>query len=136
MVVAVQVGVETLLAAEAELGGVLAPVTEVPLPDPPTPEAVLGLVVDRIRTVLDRATRPCAGVGVALPCAVGADGSALAAHNLLLAELGAGAYGAGRPAQLARARCAAAGRRQRRQPGRAGRGPARRGPRRRTTCCC
>ncbi len=82
MVVAVQVGVETLLATEARLGGVLTPVSEVALPAPPTPEAVLGLVVDQIRTVLDRATRPCAGVGVALPCAVGADGSALAAHNL------------------------------------------------------
>ena len=83
MVVAIQVGVETLMAAEAELGAVLGPVTEVPLPDPATPEAVLGLVVDRVRIVLDRATRPCAGVGVALPTAVGADGSALAAHNLL-----------------------------------------------------
>jgi len=82
MVVAVQVGVETLLVAEAELGAVLGPVTEIPLPDPPTPEAVLGLVVDRVRAVLDRATRPCAGVGVALPSAVSSDGAALSAHNL------------------------------------------------------
>ena len=82
MVVAVQVGVETVRVAEAELGGVLGPVTELPLPDPPAPDAVLGLVVDRVRMVLDRVTRPCAGVGVALPCAVGTDGSALAAHHL------------------------------------------------------
>ena len=83
MVVAIQVGVETLMAAEVELGAGLGPVTEVPLPDPATPEAVLGLVVDRVRIVLDRASRPCVGVGVALPTAVGADGSAQAAHNLL-----------------------------------------------------
>jgi len=82
MVVAVQVGVETLVVAEAALGAVLGPVTEVPLPDPPTPEAVLGLVVDRIRMMLDQADRPCAGVGVALPSAVGHDGTALNAHNL------------------------------------------------------
>jgi predicted NBD/HSP70 family sugar kinase len=82
MVVAVQVGVETMLVAETGLGAALGPVTEIPLPDPPTPEAVLGLVVDRVRGVLDRATRPCAGVGVALPAAVSRDGSALSAHNL------------------------------------------------------
>ena len=82
MVIAVQVGVETLKVAEAALGAVLGPVTEVPLPDPPTPEAVLGLVVDRIRTGLNRASRPCAGVGVALPAAVGHDGSVMNAHNL------------------------------------------------------
>jgi predicted NBD/HSP70 family sugar kinase len=82
MVVAVHVGVETLVVAEAGLGGLLGPVTEMALPDRPTPEAVLGLVADQVRSVLDHAVRPCAGVGVALPSAVGDDGSVLAAHNL------------------------------------------------------
>ncbi len=82
MVVAVEIGVETLLVAESGLGAALGAVTEVPLPDPPTPEAVLGLVAERVGVVLDRTMRPCAGVGVALPSAVGNDGSALAAHHL------------------------------------------------------
>lgn len=105
MVVAVQVGVQSILVAGAELGGALGAMAEIPLPDPPAPDAVLGLVVDQVRGVLESATRPCAGIGVALPSAVGEDGSALSAHHLrwpnavpartvlagLLADLGHGA---------------------------------------------
>ena len=136
MVVAVHVGVETVLVAEAELGAVLGPVTEVPLPDPATPEAVLGLVVDRVRMVLDRATWPCAGVGVSvLPTAVGAD-DRLWLPTTCSAELGPGANGAGGPARLARTRGAAAGCRQRRQPGRAGGVSGTAPAAARTTCWC
>jgi predicted NBD/HSP70 family sugar kinase len=82
MALAVHVGVETMTVTEAQLGGRLGPVREVPLPDPATPDAVLGRVVDQVRLRLAAAMRPCVGIGVALPSAVGNDGSALAANNL------------------------------------------------------
>ena len=80
-VLAVQVQATTALITEVRLGGTLGPVDEVPLPAPSTPAAVLGLLADLIGERLAAARRPL-GVGVALPSAVGADGTALAAHHL------------------------------------------------------
>ena len=45
-VLAVQVQATSVLIAQARLGGVLGPVDEVPLPEPTTPESVLGLIAD------------------------------------------------------------------------------------------
>ena len=79
---AVQVQAETLLVAEVALGGTLGPVTELPLPRPATPEAVLTLAADHLATWFETATSRCAGVGVAVPSAVADDGTALIALNL------------------------------------------------------
>ena len=80
-VVAVQVRATSALIAQVRLGGVLGPIEEVPLPAPSTPEAVLGLVAELLAERLEAADRPV-GVGLALPSAVGSDGTALAAHHL------------------------------------------------------
>ena len=103
-VLAVQVQATTALIARARLGGTLGTIDEVPLPEPSTPGAVLGLIADLISERLAATRRPL-GVGLALPSAVGADGTALAAHHLawphavparrLLAELLAEAGHAG-----------------------------------------
>jgi predicted NBD/HSP70 family sugar kinase len=61
---------------------VLGPVAEVPLPVPTTPQAVLGLIADLLSARLAATDRPPFGVGLALPSAVGSDGTALAAHHL------------------------------------------------------
>src|SRR5690349_19564952 len=81
-VLAVQVQATTVLIAQARLGGVLAQVDEVPLPDPATPESVLALIADLLSARLRAADRRPLGVGLALPSAVGSDGTALAAHHL------------------------------------------------------
>jgi predicted NBD/HSP70 family sugar kinase len=81
-VLAVQVQATSVLIAEARLGGVLGPVAEVPLPVPTTPQAVLGLIADLLSARLAATDRPPFGVGLALPSAVGSDGTALAAHHL------------------------------------------------------
>jgi len=79
---AVQVQAETLLIAEVGLGGMSGTVTELPLPRPSRPEAVLTLAADHLAGSLEAATRPCVGVGVAVPSAVADDGTALIALNL------------------------------------------------------
>ena len=60
----------------------LGQVDEVPLPEPATPESVLGLIAELLSARLPTADRPPVGVGLALPSAVGSDGTALAAHHL------------------------------------------------------
>jgi predicted NBD/HSP70 family sugar kinase len=70
------------LVVEVALGGALGPVTELPLPGPTSPQAVLSLAADQLATWLETATRPCAGIGVAVPSAVADDGTALIALNL------------------------------------------------------
>jgi len=79
---ATQVQAETLLIAEVGLGGALGPVTELPLPQPTTPRAVLTLAADHLATRLETATRRRAGIGVAVPSAVADDGTALSALHL------------------------------------------------------
>lgn len=79
---ALQIETETLLIGEAGLGGRLGPVTEVSLPFPASPQAVLELAAEQLVSHLERSSRPCAGIGVALPSAVSNDGTALAAFNL------------------------------------------------------
>jgi predicted NBD/HSP70 family sugar kinase len=81
-VIAVQVQAKSLLIARARLGGALGRVDEVALPHPASPESVLGLVADLLVARLATTDRPPFGVGVALPSAVGSDGTALAAHPL------------------------------------------------------
>jgi predicted NBD/HSP70 family sugar kinase len=81
-VLAVQVQATSVLIAQARLGGVLGPVQEVPLPEPTTPASVLGLIADLVSARLGATDLPPFGVGLALPSAVGSDGSALAAHHL------------------------------------------------------
>ena len=81
-VVAVQVQAKTILIAQARLGGVLGPVEEVQLPEPSTPESVLGLIADLLSARHLLSDRAPFGVGLALPSAVGSDGTALAAHHL------------------------------------------------------
>lgn len=81
-VLAVQVQARSVLIAPARLGGVLGPIDEVPLPEPTTPESVIGLISEVLADRLARADRPPFGVGLALPSAVGSDGTALAAHPL------------------------------------------------------
>lgn len=77
---AVQVRTGTLLLADAGLGGRLGPVTEVPLPRPATPGAVLDLAATLVAQRVGRGR--VVGAGIALPSAVGHDGTALAALNL------------------------------------------------------
>ena len=81
-VLAVQVQATSVLIAQARLGGVLGRVDEVPLPEPATPESVLGLIADLLSARRVTPDRPPFGVGLALPSAVGSDGTALAAHHL------------------------------------------------------
>jgi len=81
-VLAVQVQARSVLIAEAHLGGVLGQVDEVPLPEPTTPESVLGLIADLLSARLTTTNRRPFGVGLAMPSAVGSDGTALAAHPL------------------------------------------------------
>ena len=81
-VLAVQVQARSVLVTLARLGGKLGPVDEVPLPETATPEAVLGLIADLLCTRFATPGRPPFGVGLALPSAVGSDGTALAAHHL------------------------------------------------------
>jgi len=81
-VLAVQVQATTVLIAHAGLGGARGAVDEIPLPAPATPDAVLGLVADLVIARLTGSARPSFGVGLALPSAVGSDGTALAAHHL------------------------------------------------------
>jgi predicted NBD/HSP70 family sugar kinase len=78
---AVQVQAETLLLAEVGLGNVLGAVTELPL-SRSDPQAVLTLAVDHLDKRLRRDRHPIFGIGVGLPSAVDADGTALAALNL------------------------------------------------------
>jgi predicted NBD/HSP70 family sugar kinase len=81
-VLAVQVQATSMLIARARLGGRLGPVDEVPLPEPTTPESVLGLIAELLSARLATSDRPPFGIGLALPSAVGSDGTALAAHHL------------------------------------------------------
>ena len=81
-VLAVLVQTKSVLIAEARLGGVLGPVEQVPLPEPTTPESVLGVIAARLSARLTTTDRPAFAVGLALPSAVGTDGTALAAHHL------------------------------------------------------
>jgi predicted NBD/HSP70 family sugar kinase len=81
-VLAVQVQAKTVLIAQGRLGGVLGQVEERPLPEPATPDGVLGLVGDLLARRFETFDRPPIGVGLALPSAVGSDGTALAAHHL------------------------------------------------------
>ena len=81
-VVAVQVQATSVLIADARLGGLLGKVDEVPLPEPATPQSVLGLIADLLSARLAAASRPPFGIGLALPSAVGSDGTALAALYL------------------------------------------------------
>jgi predicted NBD/HSP70 family sugar kinase len=81
-VLAVHVQATSVLIAQARLGGVLGPVDEVPLPARATPESVLGLIADLLSARLVTPDRPPFGIGLALPSAVGSDGTALAAHHL------------------------------------------------------
>ena len=83
---AVQVQAETLLLAEVGLGNVLGAVSELPLTELPRsgsdPQAVLTLTVDHLDERLRSARRPIVGIGVGVPSAVDAEGTALAALNL------------------------------------------------------
>ena len=79
---ALQVQTETLVIADVHLGGGLGTLTEVPLPRPATPARVLTLAARQLAQQLAALRTPCAGIGVALPSAVGDDGTALAAFNL------------------------------------------------------
>ena len=81
-VLAVQVQATSVLIAPARLGGVLGRVDEVPLPEPATPGSVLGLIADLVVARYATMDRRPLGVGLALPSAVGSDGTALAAHHL------------------------------------------------------
>ena len=81
-VLAVQLQAETVLVAEAQLGGTLGRIDEFALPAPATPESVLGLLGSVLSQRLTNAVRPPFGIGLALPSAVGSDGTALAAHHL------------------------------------------------------
>ena len=81
-VLAVQVQARSVLIAPARLGGVLGEVDEVPLSESTTPASVLGLVADLLAARYSTTDRAPFGVGVALPSAVGSDGTALAAHHL------------------------------------------------------
>jgi predicted NBD/HSP70 family sugar kinase len=81
-VLAVQVQATSVLIAQARLGGVLGQVDEVPLPEPATPGSVLGLIAELLSARLATPDRPPIGIGLALPSAVGSDGTALAAHPL------------------------------------------------------
>jgi predicted NBD/HSP70 family sugar kinase len=80
-VLAVQLQASSVLLARARLGGLLGPVEEVPLPDPSNPDSVLDLISDLI-SARCATPGPPTGVGLALPSAVGSDGTALAAHPL------------------------------------------------------
>ncbi len=82
VVFAVQVQAASLLIAHARLGGVLGTIDEIPLPESTSPETVLALVGDLLSERLATTDRPALGVGLALPSAVGSDGTALAAHHL------------------------------------------------------
>ena len=82
VVLAVQVQAETVLVAEARLGGTLGRIDEFALPAPATPESVLGLLAQVLSERLTTAVRLPFGIGLALPSAVGSDGTALAAHHL------------------------------------------------------
>lgn len=79
---ALQVQTETLVIADVHLGGELGTLAEVPLPQPVTPARVLTLAARQLGRRLATLHTPCAGIGVALPSAVGDDGTALAAFNL------------------------------------------------------
>ncbi|MET0865090.1 MAG: ROK family protein [Nakamurella sp.] len=81
-VLAVQVQATSLLITQARLGGELDPIEEVTLPRPSTPELVVSLIADLVAARIAAADRPPFGVGLALPSAVGSDGTALAAHHL------------------------------------------------------
>ena len=52
------------------------------MPEPATPDAVLGLIADLLAERLASTDRAPFGIGLALPSAVGSDGTALAAHHL------------------------------------------------------
>jgi predicted NBD/HSP70 family sugar kinase len=80
--VAVQLHADALSAATVGLGGARQQVVEQPLPSPPAPGPVLTQVAVVAARLARSTTRPCVGVGVALPSALGDDGSALAALYL------------------------------------------------------
>lgn len=80
--VAVQLHADTLSAAAVGLGGARQRVVEEPLPSPAAPGPVLAQVAAVAARLVRSTSRRCVGVGVALPSALGDDGSALAAHYL------------------------------------------------------
>jgi predicted NBD/HSP70 family sugar kinase len=80
--VAIQLHADALSAATVGLGGARQRLVEEPLPSPPTPGAVVTQLAAVAVQLARSTTRPCLGVGVALPSALGDDGSALAAHYL------------------------------------------------------
>lgn len=80
--VAVQLHADALSAATVGLGGSRQQVVQQPLPSPAEPGPVLTQVAAVAAALARSTTRPCVGVGVALPSAFGDDGSALAALYL------------------------------------------------------
>lgn len=80
--VAVQLHADALSAATVGLGGTRQQLVEELLPRPAAPGRVVTQVAAVAATLARSTTRPCIGVGVAVPSAVGDDGSALAAHYL------------------------------------------------------
>ncbi len=80
--VAIQLHADALSAATVGLGGGRQQVVEQPLPSPAAPGPVLTQVAALAAKLVRSTTRPCIGVGVALPSALGDDGSALAALYL------------------------------------------------------
>jgi predicted NBD/HSP70 family sugar kinase len=80
--VAVLVQVDTLSAATVGLGGERLRRIEQPLPSPTRPGPVVAQVAAVAAELARSSTRPCVGLGVALPSAIGGDGGALAAHQL------------------------------------------------------
>ncbi len=81
-VLAVQVQATSVLVTSARLGGTLGTIDEIPLPERTTPQSVLSLVAELVSARLATTDRPPFAVGLALPSAVGSDGTALAAHHL------------------------------------------------------
>jgi len=78
---AVQVRVHTVVVAEIVLGAQVVDLEEATLPSPGTAEQVLGSAAVRVADRLESGHR-YVGVGVAVPSAVGRDGTALRAHQL------------------------------------------------------
>jgi predicted NBD/HSP70 family sugar kinase len=79
--VGVQVQAESLLVAELGRGGTVAAVDEILLRGR-DPGRVLDLAADAVADRMGHLDRGCVGVGVAVPSAVGADGTAFSALNL------------------------------------------------------
>ena len=77
----VQIQAESLLVAEVGLGGTVGSTDEIPLRGR-DPGQVLDLAAEAVSARLGGLDQGCVGVGVAVPSAVGADGTAFSALNL------------------------------------------------------